>query len=153
MINGLIKLFYSEVVKTKMKNLNSNGYEVREECKEIRDITLKIDSYLFKMVKVILGIAIVLLAYNIDKILAIGAVLIGIIYVIYKIKLEEEIKVYIKNIKSNIELSKIANIKENGRLGINALITLLLIGIFTNFNIFIICSFAIVFVFTLKNIC
>jgi len=44
MINGLIKLFYSEIVKTNMRNMNSNGYEVRDECKEIRNITLKIDS-------------------------------------------------------------------------------------------------------------
>jgi len=85
--------------------------------------------------------------------LAIGVVLVGILYTIYKMKLEEEIKVYIANIKNNIEVSKIANIKERGRLGINALITLLVIGFLAGFNIFIVCSFVIVFMFTLKNIC
>ncbi|WP_027701442.1 hypothetical protein [Metaclostridioides mangenotii] len=153
MINGLIKLFYSEIVKTKMKSMNSNGYDVRDEYKGIRDITLKIDSVFFKILKLSLGCIVILLAYSINKILSVGVVLVGIIYIIYKIKLEEEIKEYIANIKTNIEVSKIANIKEKGRVGINALITLLVIGFLTGFNIFIVCSFAIVFMFTLKNIC
>ncbi|WP_315169262.1 hypothetical protein [Metaclostridioides mangenotii] len=153
MINGLIKLFYSEIVKTKMKSMNSNGYDVRDEYKGIRDITLKIDSVFYKMLKLALGCIVVLLAYSINKILSVGVVLVGIIYIIYKIKLEVEIKEYIANIKTNIEVSKIANIKEKGRIGINALITLLVIGFLTGFNIFIVCSFAIVFMFTLKNIC
>jgi hypothetical protein len=153
MINGLIKLFYSEIVKTKMKSMNSNGYDVRDEYKGIRDITLKIDSVFFKILKLALGCIVILVAYSINKILSVGVVLVGIIYIIYKIKLEEEIKEYIANIKTNIEVSKIANIKEKGRIGINALITLLVIGFLTGFNIFIVCSFAIVFMFTLKNIC
>lgn len=153
MINGLIKLFYSEIVKTKMKSMNSNGYDVRDEYKGIRDITLKIDSVFYKMLKLALGCIVILLAYSINKILSVGVVLVGIIYIIYKIKLEVEIKEYIANIKTNIEVSKIANIKEKGRIGINALITLLVIGFLTGFNIFIVCSFAIVFMFTLKNIC
>ncbi|WP_024621997.1 hypothetical protein [Metaclostridioides mangenotii] len=153
MINGLIKLFYSEIVKTKMKSMNSNGYDVRDEYKGIRDITLKIDSVFYKILKLALGCIVILLAYSINKILSVGVVLVGIIYIIYKIKLEVEIKEYIANIKTNIEVSKIANIKEKGRIGINALITLLVIGFLTGFNIFIVCSFAIVFMFTLKNIC
>ena len=44
MLNGIIKLFYSEIVKTKINNLDSSGYSLRDECKEIRNITLKIDS-------------------------------------------------------------------------------------------------------------
>ncbi|MBS5788600.1 MAG: hypothetical protein KIC98_11880 [Clostridioides difficile] len=153
MINGLIKLFYSEIVKTNMRNMNSNGYEVRDECKEIRNITLKIDSVFFKAIKFGLGVLIFLLTYSINKMLAIGVVLVGILYTIYKVKLEVEIKEYIANIKNNIEVSKIANIKERGRLGINALITLLVIGFLAGFNIFIVCSFVVVFMFTLKNIC
>ncbi len=38
------KAFYSEIVKTKINNLDSSGYSLRDECKEIRNITLKIDS-------------------------------------------------------------------------------------------------------------
>ena len=82
MINGLIKLFYSEIVKTKMKSMNSNGYDVRDEYKGIRDITLKIDSVFYKMLKLALGCIVVLLAYSINKILSVGVVLVGIIYII-----------------------------------------------------------------------
>ena len=53
MINNIIKLFYSEVVKTKMSNMPNEDYELRDGCKKFRKITLKIDSYLFKGLKII----------------------------------------------------------------------------------------------------
>ena len=56
MINGIIKLFYSEVVKTKIKNMQNNEYKFREEYEDIRNITLKVDSLFFKTIKFIVGI-------------------------------------------------------------------------------------------------
>ena len=63
MINNIIKLFYSEVVKTKMKNMPSESYELREGCKKIRNVTLKIDSFLFRGLKILLALFILYLAF------------------------------------------------------------------------------------------
>ena len=55
MINNIIKLFYSEVVKTKMSNMPNKDYELRNGFKELHNVTLKIDSILFKGYKNIIS--------------------------------------------------------------------------------------------------
>lgn len=152
MINGIIKLFYSEIVKTKMKGMPSSDYRLRDECKEIRNITLKIDSLFFKCIKLMFAIILLILAFNINLVFGIGMFFIEIAYLIYKIKLEKQIKESIENVKNNIELPKINIDSQKSRAGINVLITLLLIGLITGFNIAIILSFVVVFVFTIKDI-
>ncbi|MCR8745392.1 hypothetical protein [Romboutsia lituseburensis] len=152
MINGIIKLFYSEIVKTKMKGMPSNDYRLRDECKEIRNITLKIDSLFFKCIKLMFAIILLILAFNINLVFGIGMCFIEIVYLIYKIKLERQIKESIENVKNNIELPKINIDSQKSRAGINVLITLLLIGLITGFNIAIILSFMVVFVFTINDI-
>ena len=92
MINGIIKLFYSEVVKTKMRNLPSSEYRLRDECKDIQNITLKIDSVFFKALKFILGVLILFFAFNMKFILGIEVLLLEITYVVYKRNLEVRIK-------------------------------------------------------------
>ncbi len=82
MINGIIKLFYSEVVKTKMKQMPSSQYEIRDEFKDIHSMTLKVDSALFKALKYILGAMILVLALNINLLLGIGILLIEILYIV-----------------------------------------------------------------------
>ena len=64
MINSIIKLFYSEVVKTKMSNMPNKNYELRNGCKKVRNVTLKIDSFLFKGLKIILALFILYLSFN-----------------------------------------------------------------------------------------
>ena len=54
--------------------------------------------------------------------------------------------------KNNIEISADQLINENGKKGINLLITLLIISLLTGFNYFIGISFVIVFVYTARNI-
>ena len=44
MINGIIKLFYSEVVKTNMKKMPNGEYSLKDEYIEIKNLTLYIDS-------------------------------------------------------------------------------------------------------------
>lgn len=152
MINGIIKLFYSEVVKTKMRAMSSESYELRDECKEIRNITLKIDSLFLKLIKVLLGIAILVVAFEIKFILGIGIFLLEIAYIVYKQNMEKQMKESIYNIKINAETSAINMISDRGKSGINVLIILLSIGIFTSFNWSIVFSFIIVFMFTIKDI-
>lgn len=153
MINGMIKLFYSEIVKMKMKNLPNGEYTLREECKEIRNITLKIDSVFFKLVKLIIGMMILILSFKINIIFGIGTFLVELTYIIYKIKLEEQILEGIENLKNNIELPKISMLSDKGKSGLNALIILLVIGLITKFNWVIVVSFVFVFLFTIKDIC
>ena len=152
MINSIIKLFYSEVVKTKMSNMPNKDYELRKGCKEFRNITLKIDSYLFKGLKIILALLILYLSFHVKILLGIGVLVVELTYLIYKISYEKQVKEAIENVKSNIEISADQFINENGKKGINLLITLLVISLLTGFNYFIGISFVIVFVYTARNI-
>lgn len=152
MINSIIKLFYSEVVKTKINNMPNKDYELRKGCKQFRNITLKIDNYLFKGLKIIMGLFILYLSFHVRVFLGIGVLLVEIIYLVYKISYERQVKDAIEKVKNNIELSADQFINENSKKGINLLITLLIISLLTGFNYFIGISFIIVFVYTARNI-
>lgn len=152
MINSIIKLFYSEVVKAKMSNMPNKDYELRKGCKEFRNITLKIDSYLFKGLKIILALFILYLSFNVRMLLGVGVLLVEITYLIYKVSYEKQVKEAIENVKNNIEISANNFINENGKRGINLLVTLLIISLLTGFNYFIGISFIIVFIYTIRNI-
>ena len=84
MINGIIKLFYSEVVKANIKKMPSGEYSLKDEYKEIKNLTLKIDSLAIKLIKFMIGIIALILAFEINPILGIGLFLIEFLYVIYK---------------------------------------------------------------------
>ena len=152
MINNIIKLFYSEVVKTKMSNMPNEDYELRDGCKKFRKITLKIDSYLFKGLKIILALFILYLSFHVKIYLGIGVLLVEGIYLFYKVSYEKQVKAAIENVKNNIETSADHIVNENGKRGINLLITLLIISVITGFNYFIGISFIIVFIYTARNI-
>ena len=152
MINNIIKLFYSEVVKTKMSNMPNEDYELRDGCKKFRKITLKIDSYLFKGLKIILALFILYLSFHVKIYLGIGVLLVEGIYLVYKVSYEKQVKAAIENVKNNIETSADHIVNENGKRGINLLITLLIISVITGFNYFIGISFIIVFIYTARNI-
>ena len=152
MINNIIKLFYSEVVKTKMNNMPNEDYELRDGCKKFRKITLKIDSYLFKGLKIILALFILYLSFHVKIYLGIGVLLVEGIYLVYKVSYEKQVKAAIENVKNNIETSADHIVNANGKRGINLLITLLIISVITGFNYFIGISFIIVFIYTARNI-
>ena len=152
MINNIIKLFYSEVVKTKMSNMPNEDYELRDGCKKFRKITLKIDSYLFKGLKIILALFILYLSFHVKIYLGIGVLLVEGIYLVYKVSYEKQVKAALENVKNNIETSADHIVNENGKRGINLLITLLIISVITGFNYFIGISFIIVFIYTARNI-
>ena len=152
MINGIIKLFYSEVVKANIKKMPSGEYSLKDEYKEIKNLTLKIDSLAIKLIKFMIGIIALILAFEINPILGIGLFLIEFLYVIYKKNLEQQILDSINNLKDNIEIPKLDILTEKGKSGINILITLLILGIITNFNWPIVVSFIVVFLFTIKDI-
>lgn len=152
MINGIIKLFYSEVVKTKMKGMSNSKYELREEMQELRNVTLRIDSLFFKLVKFLIGLTLLLVAFNIKAIFGIGLLLVEITYIVYKIKLESQVTEAIDNIKNNIEIPEINIVSERGKSGLNAMVIILLIGLIMEFNWAIVISFVTVFLFTMKDI-
>lgn len=153
MINGIIRLFYSEIVKTKIKNLPSSEYELRKEGKDIQNITLRIDSVFFKALKFIIGIFALIVAFDIKIILGIEVLLLEIAYFFYKRKLEVNVKEYIENMKNSIEVTRDNVLDEKGKSGINVLITLIIIGVLTGFNTILVISFLTVFLFTIKHIC
>ena len=152
MINNLIKLFYSEVVKTKMSKLPSKEYELRKGCKEFQNITLKIDSIFFKSIKILLAVFILYLSFQVKILLGIGVLLVEGVYLVYKVSYEKQVKDAIENVKNNIEVSADNFIDENGKKGINLLITLIVISLLTGFNYFIGVSFVIVLIYTAKSL-
>ncbi|CED94635.1 hypothetical protein [Romboutsia ilealis] len=152
MINGIIKLFYSEVVKTNIKKMPIGEYSLKDEYKEIKNLTLKIDSLMLKIIKFMAGIITLILAFEINTILGIGLFLIEILYVIYKRNLEQQILENIKNLKDNVEMTTLGILTDRGKSGINILITLLILGLITNFNWSIVITFIVVFLFTIKDI-
>ena len=152
MISGIIKLFYSEVVKTNIKKMPNGEYSLKDEYKEIKNFTLKIDSLVFKTIKFMIGIIILILAFEINTILGIGLFLIEFLYIIYKRNLEQQILDSIKNLKDNVEMTTLDVLTDRGKSGINILITLLILGLITNFNCSIVISFIVVFLFTMKDI-
>ena len=153
MINGIIRLFYSEIVKTKIKNLPSSEYELRKEGKDIQNITLRIDSVFFKALKFIIGIFSLIVAFDIKIILGIEVLLLEVAYFFYKRKLEVNVKEHIENMKNSIEITRENILDDRGKSGINALIILIIIGVLTGFNTILVISFLTVFLFTIKHIC
>lgn len=152
MINNLIKLFYSDVVKTQINNMPSSDYELKNGFKQLHNITLKIDSIFFKSIKILIALFILYLSFNIKLLLGIGVLCIEIVYLAYKMSYEKQVKKAIENVKNNIEVTKSQFINENSKKGINLLITLLIISLLTGFNYIICISFIMVFIFTLKSI-
>lgn len=152
MINGIIKLFYSEVVKVNMRKMPNGEYSLKDEYKEIQNLTLKIDSLAIKLIKFIIGIIILILGFEINKILGLGIFLIEFLYIIYKRKLEDSVIESINNFKNNIDITTLDIFSERAKSGINILITLLLLGFITSFNWAIVLSFIVVFLFTIKDI-
>ena len=148
MINGIIKLFYSEVVKTNMKKMPNGEYSLKDEYKEIKNLTLKIDSLALNIIKLI----IVMITFEINTLLGIVLFLIEFLYIIYKRNLEQQILDSIKHLKDNVEMTTLDVLTERGKSGINILITLLILGLITNFNWSIVISFIVVFLFTIKDI-
>ncbi|MDR0880025.1 MAG: hypothetical protein LBN09_04885 [Clostridioides sp.] len=152
MVDGLIKLFYSEIVKAKMGNMNTGEYELNRGGREIRNITLKIDSVFLKTIKIALILLFFFTAFRVNRVLALGVLLVSGFYLFYKQKLEVETKKYIAGIKDRDSVEKILVIKEKAKVGMNSLLTLLFIGVIMGFNWVIVISFVIVFVFTVKKI-
>ena len=93
-----------------------------------------------------------ILAFEINTLLGIGLFLIEFLYIIYKRNLEQQILESIKYLKDNVEMTTLDVLTERGKSGINILITLLILGLITNFNWSIVISFIVVFLFTIKDI-
>lgn len=158
MINGLVKLFYSEIVKSRIKDLTKKEYEIKKQ--PIQEVSAKVDNILGKALKYFATVVGILIAFNLNIFFGLGAMAILMLYTYYKVFLEDQFKENIKenikenvgNIKSNIEGTSQKIVTDNIKPKLNALMIILLIGLFTNFNIVCILSFIIVFVFTIKDL-
>lgn len=156
MINGIIKLFYSEIVKSKMKSMPSKEYDLRAEFKDISNVAMKIDGFFLIAFKVLIALTIIIIALRINLLFGIGSILILLAYSMHKLhianQITDQVKDGMENIKINLESSSQNVVTDNIKQKINALICLLFIGIFSNFNYVIIGCFIIVFMFTIKDI-
>ena len=152
MINGIIKLFYSEVVKVNIKKMPNGEYSLKDEYKKINNLTLKIDNLAFKIIKFMSILVTLFLVFQINIKLGIGLFLIGILYIIYKKNLEKQVLDNINNLKNNINIPKSDILSDVANSGINILTTFIILGFLTSFNWSIVISFIVVFLFTIKDI-
>ena len=152
MINGIMKLFYTEVVKNKMSKLPNGQYEVNDQFKKVQGISIKIDKVLFLVFKILIALVVLFVASKINIYFGIGVFLTEIIYVLYKKSLKTKVEFEIENIKNNIQENQEQLLKEKGKKDISCLISILLLGLITHFNIVIIISFCLVFGMTIKDI-
>ncbi|MDR1774100.1 MAG: hypothetical protein LBR30_04455 [Clostridioides sp.] len=150
MINKFIGLFYSEFVKTKLNNSNSGEYILREDVKVLNEFASKIDYVFLKAIKLFAFLLAFLFLFNFNKTLFAVDVMISAIYYLYKFILKKNTAKYIENIKESDKLDKIRELKKNS-FGIGALLSLILIGLFTGFNAYIVLSFLIILFFQLKS--
>lgn len=159
MINGMIKLFYSEIVKTKMKQMKQveedDEIELKDEFRMVREITFRIDSIFFRVLKIIGICFLTIIGFNINIFLGIGILLTSMFYLIYKIRIEEYFLEYIEevveDIEYNIRVNRLYKIREKITSKLSILISLLVLGIILDFNIFIIFSFVVVCIFTIRD--
>lgn len=152
MINGIIKLFYTEVVKNKMGKLPRDEYQIREEAKVIQNVSNKIDKYTSVVLTILIPTLILYIIYKINLYFSLGVLILGIMYVFYKKTLEQKVCEEVSNIKDNIESTSNNVLKEQGRINISLLVTLLLIGILNKFSWVITISFCIVLISTIRYI-
>ena len=152
MINGIMKLFYTEVVKSKISKLPNEQYEINSKFKKVQEISAKIDTILLYTLKILVAVAILLFSYKINIYFGIGMCLVEISYLLYKKSLKTKVEFEIENIKNNIQENQEQLLKEKGKKDISCLISILLLGLITHFNIVIIISFCLVFGMTIKDI-
>ena len=152
MINGIMKLFYTEVVKNKMSKLPNGQYEVNDQFKKVQGISIKIDKVLFLVFKILIALVVLFVASKINIYFGIGMCLVEISYLFYKKSLKTKVEFEIENIKNNIQENQEQLLKEKGKKDISCLISILLLGLITHFNIVIIISFCLVFGITIKDI-
>ena len=130
--------------------------ETLNEIPDLFDIKtsrgIKIDSLALNIIKLIIVMITLILAFEINTLLGIGLFLIEFLYIIYKRNLEQQILDSIKHLKDNVEMTTLDVLTERGKSGINILITLLILGLITNFNWSKVISFIVVFLFTIKDI-
>ena len=135
-----------------MKKMPRGEYSLKDEYKEIKNLTFKIDNIVLKSIKLMLALIILLLSFEISTILGIGVFLMEFSYILYKKSLEEHILDKIKHLKDKVKLPTLDMLSEKGKSGVNILIIFLILGIITKFNWSIVLSFTVVFLFTIKDI-
>ena len=85
MINGILKLFYTEIVKNKIKNLPQEEYEIKDKFKKVQDISCKVDLIAFRVFKYLIGVFIFILSLKINIYFGIGMFFVELLYIICKI--------------------------------------------------------------------
>ena len=99
-----MKLFYTEVVKSKISKLPNEQYEINSKFKKVQEISAKIDTILLYTLKILVAVAILLFSYKINIYFGIGMCVVEISYLFYKKSLKTKVEFEIENIKNNINV-------------------------------------------------
>ena len=152
MINGIIKLFYTEVVKSKINSLPREEYEINDQFKKIQNVSCKIDSIIFIALKIFIALFILVVSFRQSVYLGIGMFFVELSYIFYKRTFKTKVKSEINNIKTNIHNNRENILKQNGKKNVSFLISILLLGVITGFSKVLIACFFIIFIVTIKDI-
>lgn len=152
MINGIMKLFYKEIIKTKISKLPNEQYQINNQLKKIQQFSNKIDKLLLVVLKTLIMISMVLISSKLNIYLAFSVFLFEMIYLFYKKSLKYKIKTNMSNFKINIKASQDSLLQETDKKNISFLISILILGLITKFNIIIFLCICLIFTITIKNI-
>lgn len=152
MINGIIKLFYTEVVKSKMGNMPKDDYQIKEEFEKVHNISSKIDKVAFILLKVFMVAFVFFILYKVNIYFCVGIVLVSIIYSIYRKSINYKLQNEIVNIKNNLQETSENILRQKGRTNLSLLISILILGLVTKFSWMICLSFFIVLSVTIRDI-
>lgn len=152
MINGILKLFYTEIVKNKIKDLPKDEYEIKDGFKKVQYISCKVDSISFKILKCFIVFLILILSLKVNIYFGIVMFFVEFFYIIYKKSFKTKLEKEVINIKNNIKTSSKNVLTENSKRNIPILICILFLGLTFGFTWAIKISLFIVFTYTIQDI-
>lgn len=145
MINGIIKLFYSDKVKSAMKKMPSDEYILDEKFTKLSNINDSMNKIVLFIFKISIISTILIISFELNLFLCVGLVMLMIINLIYIIFGEYD---YESNVNMIIIRSILSELKNN----IPSIIVIYMMVMILDFNIVSIVCLFIVFMFTIKNI-
>lgn len=152
MINGIIKLFYNDKVKSSIKSKAYKRYLINDKIIILKNINKTMDEFIKDITGITFISSILFISFNLNLLVGfiiISLMITNIIYKkYYKIDLNYEYIAKISNIKNVLKKED----REDFKKSLVAMSSLILIGIASDFNYIIGICIVIILLFTTKKI-
>ncbi|MGL5717449.1 MAG: hypothetical protein ACRCXT_09160 [Paraclostridium sp.] len=147
MINGIIKLFYNDKVKSSMKNMPNKRYLLDNRIRRLKKISNTMDEVIKYILQVAIITSILIISFNNSLLLSCTIIAIMSINIIYKKHCNNDLPNNYRN-----KINSFKNIFKDVKKNLFAISSVFLIGIASDFNYVIVACLAILLVFTTKEI-